>query len=243
MIWRRGERATGARYFRPFFERPEDFADPNITNIVHKRTAHAIASMRDPEGLQFVASALDREVASSKLGIDNILEPIVRAVLLLDPARAFERLAPLSLPTSKPNIRSRALSHVFTAFELRDWSTHSPLGRDGGLVEPRDPRWNDHLASWLDSNVPKAWEKVEVAKLLLRFGDARGLDALISALEQDEPLNQDACDALGRFGDERAAAALRAAGRRNKKLQRAYYAAAKTIEQSGRTASRTPTKP
>ena len=229
VIWRRGERATGARHLEPLFERARDDGGSKDLRL---ETAYAIVTMRDPAGLQFVARAFDGLVASWKRGTDDsVLEPVIQAVLLLDPARAFEHLAPLSLPTAAKKKRHLSHCRIFPAFALQDWSTRSPLGRAGGVLEPRDPRWNDHLASWLDSDVPEAWEKVTVGELLLRFGDARGLDALIAALDHDEPLQKNTCDTLARLGDTRAAAALRAAGRRNKQLQRAYYATAKTIEE------------
>lgn len=229
VIWRRGERATGARHFQQFFEQPEKFEG---SRVLRERTAYAIVSMRDPEGLEFVAGALDGLVASWTPATDALLlTPIVQAVLYLDPVRAFDRLSALSRPKSNKRLRDFSLRHIFPAFSLQDWSTHLPFGRSGGLIEPRDPRWNDHLASWLESRFPAAWEKIDVSELLLRLGDARGLDGLIAALEDDEMLSNDACDALAQLGDARAAAALRAAGRRNKKFQRGYYAAAKAIEQ------------
>lgn len=154
---------------------------------LHADVGEALCSIGDPEALEALAERWDSNHGKE-------LGTAARATFLLDPTRAYDRLAHFfddaELASRQGKSAAIAILHVLEQDAVRDRT-----GAPHHDFLASDPRWID-LALRLLPRDEIGWNALQLVPFAR---DPRVLPALLTCLDEDGP--EDACDALAKLGD------------------------------------------
>jgi hypothetical protein len=227
VLAQRGEAVPEADTLLPMLLEPTRYDVYDYVN----RMEQAILVLRAPALLRALAEPVLELFSGASHAYSKERRFSAMALYLLDPALAFEQLAPLSR-------RPRGVLEDGAGQRAAEIFMHQRMQRFGlftvseTMVNPLDPRWVEVLAGWLDDE-PTEPAMDQATINLTYLGDARGKAALLRVL-QNGHLSTTAREAAIYTGDAALAPALRAAAKRSKDrtAAKSWAAAAKKLEAS-----------